>query len=258
MDGVFDVKAFYDDLAVDYHLMFEDWKASVHRQGATLDQFIRKTFDPVPVTVLDCACGIGTQAIGLALHGYKVHATDLSPSAIERAKVEARNFGVSFTTGVADFKSLSKQVAGEFDLVICCDNSLSHMVSDEDLNSALKGIHSKVRAGGGFLASTRDYDALLEIRPQATMPAVSEKGDERRVSFQIWKWAEDLKTYDLELFMFYEKRGKWDVKSRKGMYRALKREELDSSLGLAGFKGGRWHFPDSTGYYQPIVTATRA
>ena len=37
------------------------------------------------------------------------------------------------------------------------------------------------------------------------MPAGSEGDDERRVSFQIWKWATDHKTYEVELFMFHEK-----------------------------------------------------
>src|SRR5688572_1159950 len=101
--AMFDVRTFYGDLAPDYHLMFEDWKASVLRQGMVLDQLIRKTFDPTPVSILDCSCGIGTQSIGLALRGYQVHATDLTPSAVERAVQEASRFGVSFTTGVADF-----------------------------------------------------------------------------------------------------------------------------------------------------------
>lgn len=254
---MFDVKGFYDDLASDYHLMFEDWKASVHRQGVTLDRFIKNNFKPTPTSLLDCSCGIGTQAIALALHGYKIHATDLTPSTVERAIIEAKNFGVSFTTGVADFRKLSDQVDGEFDLVISCDNSLSHMVTDSDLSLAAKGIYSKVKPGGYFLATTRDYDALLNQRPSATTPSVSEENGERRVSFQLWKWADDFKTYELELFMFHEKNGRWDAKSRKGMYRALKRQELDSSLLLAGFKNIKWHFPESTGYYQPIVTAAK-
>src|SRR5690242_5879533 len=109
-----DVTQFYDELATHYTMIFQEWDQTVRRQGDVLDKFIRAhvklndkplpTFDAdedsptEPITplsnvsdlrVLDCACGIGTQAIGLALRGYQVHATDLSPAAIEEARKHA-------------------------------------------------------------------------------------------------------------------------------------------------------------------------
>ena len=39
--------------------------------------------------VLDCSCGIGTQAIGLALRGHRVTGTDLSFRAAARASVRS-------------------------------------------------------------------------------------------------------------------------------------------------------------------------
>jgi glycine/sarcosine N-methyltransferase len=36
-----EVAGFYDDLAPDYHRIFPDWAASVHRQGTALDAVIR-------------------------------------------------------------------------------------------------------------------------------------------------------------------------------------------------------------------------
>jgi hypothetical protein len=57
---------FYDDFANDYHLLFEDWGASMMRQAAAIAS-IREWECPVAsTTVLDCACGIGTQSLGLA------------------------------------------------------------------------------------------------------------------------------------------------------------------------------------------------
>src|SRR5690606_40918171 len=64
--------------------IFADWKQSVHRQAKVLGKFIAAHKGDPPLTILDCACGIGTQAIGLALAGYSVYGTDLSPEAIER------------------------------------------------------------------------------------------------------------------------------------------------------------------------------
>jgi methylase of polypeptide subunit release factors len=52
---------------------------------------------PSASSALDCACGINTQAIGLAMRGGTVHATDLSPAAIARAGREAASFGAALT-----------------------------------------------------------------------------------------------------------------------------------------------------------------
>jgi glycine/sarcosine N-methyltransferase len=84
------VAEFYDALADDHHLIYADRDASLRRQGAALDALM----DRGRAAVLDCSCGIGTQAIGLALHGHHVTGTDLSPRAAARAAREAGRRGV--------------------------------------------------------------------------------------------------------------------------------------------------------------------
>lgn len=83
------VRHFYDDLAADYDLIYADWEASIARQADALSALIDGTADsgngPVGYDVLDCACGIGTQALGLAALGYRVTGSDLSPVAVTRA-----------------------------------------------------------------------------------------------------------------------------------------------------------------------------
>src|SRR5207245_728827 len=74
-----DPRQFYDDLAADYHLLFADWGQAIRWQGDAIDRLIRAHWpasDP-PRTLLDCTCGIGTQALGLAMQGYAVTASDL-------------------------------------------------------------------------------------------------------------------------------------------------------------------------------------
>ena len=52
---------FYDGLAPLYHLVYEDWEASIERQGKALDSIIRSYRDETAQSILDVACGIGTQ-----------------------------------------------------------------------------------------------------------------------------------------------------------------------------------------------------
>src|SRR4051812_48835926 len=113
------VSHFYDELADDYHLIWPDWEATIRRQGSALHALIGKE----RAAVLDCSCGIGTQAIGLALRGHRVTGTDLSPRAATRAAREAVHRNLSLRTAVADMRRLPFP-DGRFDAVVCADNAL--------------------------------------------------------------------------------------------------------------------------------------
>src|SRR5579859_538968 len=84
-----DIAAFYNDLAEHYHLIFEDWDRSIERQASVLGPLLEARAGAAPLKVLDCACGIGTQTIGLAKRGHRVTGSDLSDAAVARARREA-------------------------------------------------------------------------------------------------------------------------------------------------------------------------
>src|SRR5262245_10019472 len=76
--GVMTPDAFYDQLAPFYHLIYPDWEASMMQQAAAVDSIMQEFWGAETTTILDVACGIGTQALGLAQLGYQVTAADLS------------------------------------------------------------------------------------------------------------------------------------------------------------------------------------
>lgn len=259
------VTAFYDGLADEYHLLFADWDASVRRQSEILDRLVvgqlsgeeGKQAGGESVTVLDCSCGIGTQAIGLAERGYQVHATDISPAAVARAAREAERFGVSLTTGVADLRALGA-VPGRYDVVMSCDNALPHLLTDDELQQAAAGMHARLREGGLLLVSLRDYDQLLAERPRADLPRVFDRPAGRQIAFQVWDWAADAPVYTVHQFIVREEAGGWQTHHEQAVYRALQRHELTTTLRNVGFRDVQWHEPAASGYYQPIVTARRS
>jgi glycine/sarcosine N-methyltransferase len=96
-------KSFYDALTEHCHLIFEDWDASMRRQG----QIIAKLLPPPERgPILDAACGIGTQSLALAGLGYLVEASDISPAAIARAQKECAARGLSCRFRVDDIRTL--------------------------------------------------------------------------------------------------------------------------------------------------------
>ncbi len=268
------VLKFYEEFAGEYHLIFADWRQEVLRQGKILDALIREQLGEAAHAVLDCTCGIGTQAIGLASCGYQVLASDLSPASIERAKQEAQSFGVALQFEVADLLTLDRHIAAEFDVVISCDNALPHFLTNDDLFLAASQMRARLRDGGLLMASIRDYDLAVQERKRPlamtaplpgqqaspdnsrpTLPRVFDDNDGRRIVFQVWDWSEDGRLYTLNHFIMKQRAREWETTHLVTKYRALQRHELSEILLTAGFSKIRWHMPAESGFYQPVITA---
>src|ERR1700723_196012 len=249
------VQDFYDDLSSNYHLIFEDWEASMASQAATLGPIlVRECGSAMPVRILDCACGIGTQALGLARAGFRVTGTDFSPRAIERARGEASARGLDLRLQVADMLQLDGVPETGFDAAICMDNSLPHFSCEENLIEAASQVRKKLRAGGIFVASIRDYDHLIKERPVVLRPSFFSSGGRRRIIFQIWDWFE-WRRYSFHLYITRETPMGWQTQHGVSTYRAVLRDELTAILEGAGFVRVRWMLPAETGFYQPLVVA---
>lgn len=248
---------FYDGLAPAYHLVYGDrWDEAVERQGAALERIIRAV-RPAAVDLLDCSCGIGTQAIGLARRGFRVTGTDISGEEIARARAEASRLGARLELAVADFRDLSG-VTGSFDVVLSCDNALPHLLHDADLSRALARMRSKLRPGGLLLVSVRDYDRALTERPPTAPPLIVD-GPPRRVVVRLHDWdGPDSPLYTVRFLILTERGGTWSVEHHAGRYRAIRRDALTDLVLAAGFTEPEWRNGPDAGFHQPILTATAA
>jgi glycine/sarcosine N-methyltransferase len=249
------VQDFYDDLSSNYHLIFEDWEASIARQAAALGPLLElECGSAISMTILDCACGIGTQALGLAALGFRVTGTDVSRRAIERARMEALERGLDLRLYVTDMLRLNAVPETGFDAVICMDNVLPHFSCDEHLAEAAAQVRKKLRAGGTFVASIRDYDHLIKERPVVQGPSFFSDAGRRRIVFQLWDWIDE-RRYAFHLYITCATPTGWQTQHGVSTYRAVLRDELTSILGGVGFARVRWMLPAESGFYQPLVLA---
>ena len=186
---------FYNNMASQYDKLFLDWDTSVEEQAVILDRIFRKQGFDASARILDCACGIGTQTLGLASLGYQVTASDISDGELAEAKERADRKGLSVRFERADFCKLSDIFSEQFDIVIAMDNALPHMMTAEELASAVNSMTDRIRPGGLFAASIRDYDSLLQDQPPYSPPYIHNTKKGRRISFQTWDWKGD--RYDL-------------------------------------------------------------
>jgi glycine/sarcosine N-methyltransferase len=246
---------FYDDLADHYHLLFEDWSQSIEKQSAILGRLLEQYTNQVAPYVLDCACGIGTQTLGLAMRGHYLVASDLSQSAISRAKKEADLRGLKIQFCVADMRNLSPVKRHDFDAVLAADNALPHLLLREDRDRALSAMAGKLKPDGIFVATIRYYDLLIQTRPAIQAPAFYGVRDQRRIIHQVWDW--DGNEYDLHLYLSLKTSGQWIVRHYVSRYHALLRSDLTASLENAGFKTIQWLEPAETSFYQPVVVARK-
>jgi glycine/sarcosine N-methyltransferase len=247
---------FYESLADYYHLIFEDWNKSIERQARVLNPLIACEISQGHLKILDCACGIGTQAIGFAKAGHLVVASDLSQGAVTRAKREAEQRGLSIKTYNSDMTSLAEIEETGFNVVAVLDNALPHLTVDE-VRRAVKAMGSKLEPAGLLIASIRDYDQLITQRPTMHEPAFYGNPGERRIVHQVWQWIDNTR-YIVHLYITTQSGEIWTSHHFVSEYRCLLRNQLSNALEDAGFRDVRWLMPGESGFYQPLVLARKS
>lgn len=88
--------------------------------GKAPAKFLTQSFQYIPdgASVLDLGMGEGRNAVFLAQKGHKVTGVDISPIAVKKAKILAKEFGVKLQTLVADLKSYDFK-ENSFDTILC-------------------------------------------------------------------------------------------------------------------------------------------
>ena len=248
------IQCFYDKMAPQYDKLFFNWQATAQEQGLILNKlFVENGFDKRS-RVLDCACGIGTQAIGLAALGYDVTASDISDGELSEAAERSKRNGMKIRFEHADFRALSDVFPEQFDIVIAMDNALPHMLTSEALESAVRSITRRIKAGGIFVASIRDYDLLLSEKPPYSPPYIHKTDKGQRVLFQTWDWVGE--NYKFIQYIIDDEETT-TISKFECEYRATRREEITKLLYENGCHKVHWELPEKTGFYQPIVIAKK-
>jgi SAM-dependent methyltransferase len=111
--------------------------------------------------VLDCACGTGALAVGLALRGHEVVATDASPAMAARTERLAAEHGARVDSSVCTWEGLAgRGWDAAFDVVFCVGNSLAHAVGRDGRRDALRAMAGVLRAGGLLVLTSRTWEQV--------------------------------------------------------------------------------------------------
>lgn len=230
------IESYYDQLAPFYRYLYQDWEESVFRHAQVLDNVIREFFGSQVHRILDAACGIGTQSIGLAELGYQVVASDISATELELAEQEATKRSLNLKFLLADMRELKDIHQGRFDLVIACDNAIPHLLSEEDILLAFRQFYACTTAEGGCIISVRDY-ANMDLEGRKFYPrTIHHTPDGRVIIFDIWEFEGDY--YDFTTYVL-EDQGEVGISThaiRGGRYYCVRISNLERLLKEVGFK----------------------
>ncbi len=139
---------------------------------------------------------------------------------------------------------------------LAADNALPHLLSQADLEQAIAAMAAHLAPHGVLAVTLRDYDHLLLTRPATQAPAFFAEHTGYRIVHQVWHW-EDTE-YAVHLYITRAGSPGCTVQHFHSRYRALIRCDLNSALQSAGLTHIDWLEEQATGFYQPIVIASRS
>ena len=229
-------EVYYNHLAPYYKYIYSDWETSLQRQAGMLNSVIQEYFGDEVQHILDAACGIGTQSIGLAQLGYTITASDISQGALEQARREAAKRGLMIEFSVADLRNLPAAFHSKFDLVIACDNAIPHLLSDDEMLQAFRGFYQCTTAKGGYIISVRDYENMERIGKRLNPRTVHETDEGKLILFDLWEF--DGGFYDFTTYVVSDK-GDEQAETQVihgGRYYCVSIPTLENLMREAGYK----------------------
>jgi SAM-dependent methyltransferase len=138
--------------------------------------------------VLDCAAGTGLLAVGLALRGFDVTASDVSPAMLARAGHLAAERGVELARVTCAWADLAARGwKGRFAAVFCVGNSLGHAPDAAARRLALRAMAAVLAPGGLLAVTSRNWEQLRASGTHVRVDRrVKVRGGRRGLVFQAW------------------------------------------------------------------------
>lgn len=232
-----DTNEFYDAIAEYYPYFYRNWEIQLEREGLSLRALFRNKGIE---RVLDASCGTGTQAVAMAQQGFQVVACDPSAGMVRKAQEVAEQYNVTDKMEFVrcDFLSLTDSVNGPFDAIVTKGNALPHLLTDDEIESAMLTFHELLRPGGLLVIGMRDFGPFMEDRPRFIPGFINnDDPDAEFITFDIWEWEDGppvIATQNLYIVKGSDK--DYRAMKRHVTYRPLSTDEVKVVLLEIGFE----------------------
>jgi SAM-dependent methyltransferase len=240
---------FYNQLLGEYDQMM-DWESRLQRETP----FFEKIFRDFRVkTILDAACGTGRHCFHfLSLGAESVVGADISEKVIELAKARAAVIGGDVQFVAAGFTELADRVTGPFNMVSVLGNSLSHLLTYDDLELSLHHFRRLLSARGIVLLHLQNWERRLKQQDRFFPPRSHPTTSGLKLFFRFLDYHEELVTMNLIIFQQDPAQmDKWTIRSSSTTLRPWRREILLMALKDAELKLEREYGGMDLSPYQP-------
>jgi hypothetical protein len=140
-----------------------------------------------------------------------------------------------------------------FHVVLCADNSLPHLLADDEIVAALRGFLRCTGPGGVCLVSVRDYEATDWQTARIHPHGVHQSDGARWVLFQVWEPRPPL--YETTMYVMEDRPGAGiRTRSMRATYYAVSVPRLMELMREAGFAQVRRM---DGAFYQPLIVGRR-
>ncbi len=151
--------AYYEALPDVYEWLIPDAKLAPQGSVAALGDLVLSL--PSDARVLDCSCGTGQLAVGLAELGFDVVGTDASAGMVRRTRELAAAHRVPLRSIAAAWDALPDHFeASTFDLVICVGNSICHAQGSSGRRAALAAMSLLLKPRGRLVLTSRTWELV--------------------------------------------------------------------------------------------------
>jgi glycine/sarcosine N-methyltransferase len=240
------VSDLYADFAADYEWLFpDDVVGNSPVPGATspgardLLADVIATLDP-GAPVLDCACGIGTDALALARQGFTVTATDGSESMVARARERLAVAASEVSVFQSRWEDLPARLADRFDLAICLGNAIVHTGSRRAMTESLQAIRGVLNPGGTIVVDSRNWELMYTSSWPRIISAshVRERRGVRCASLYIWTIPESFdRPCQAEIVFLFENGARELTHHRYELaFQPFRHADLRQAVESAGFR----------------------
>jgi len=149
----------YEALPDVYEWLLPDAKTTPEGSVAALGNLVQSL--PSDARVLDCSCGTGQLAVGLARLGLDVVATDASAGMVRRTQELAEEHSVPLQVSRLAWDDLSDFLnPSTFDLVVCVGNSLCHAQGTSGRLAALAAMSQLLNQRGRLVLTSRTWELV--------------------------------------------------------------------------------------------------
>ncbi len=224
----------YRSLVADYEWLVPDGKveaeAVLDRHGHRLAAFT----DP---KVLDCACGVGADAIALARRGFRVWGSDGSEAMLAKARERVAEAGLDLPLEICHWEDLPGCFDERFDFMLCLGNSVSHLQGDE-MVEAFRGMAAVLAPGGLLVVNARNWEKLRREQPRVTFPPrVLERDGRRCVPLYVWNHGDGWEApHHVDIVFLFETDGELKGRRHQLTLWPFRLGELGDRLASAGLQ----------------------